>query len=307
MMREDEIFGPEAASPIPRGRAAERQEEIPRLTEEPALRRIEQEGDTTMEDTPGMREAVKRRQRKSEVELAVDPEDFVTRAILDAKTTVTVKELLALANPVTQRIFREKITRRMVPVSGAVEETPVNHVEYDGRIGLTGVRKSPNLDASYQHDYYSKGSATTTVRIGNHTMTALFDGGSEINLMSKSTFEALGLPLDSNIDWGIKNVDTRSAQLSGVCHSVPIEVGGVVDRFHVFVTEKCAHDIILGRPWESAMRATYRNDEDGACWLGIKSKDGTKEIQILVSEPNNPRNRNTVRGPESSRTEKSYF
>ena len=270
---------------------------------------MEQEEDTLTEDTPGTWEVVKRRQRKSEVELAVDPEDFVTRAILDAKTTVTVKELLALANPVTQRVFREKITRRMVPVSSAVEETPVNHVEYDGGIGLTGVHKS-NPDASYQRDYYSKGSATTTVRIGNHTMTALFDGGSEINLMPKSTFEALGLPLDSNIDWGIKNVDTRSAQLNGVCHSVPIEVGGVVDRFHVFVTENCAHDLILGRPWESAMRATYRNDEDGACWLGVKSKDGTKEIQILVSEPNNPRNRLTVREPESSkspRTEKSYF
>ena len=90
-IREDEILGPEAAAPTPRGRAAERQEEIPRPTEEPISRRVEQEEDTTMEDTPEKREVVKRRQRKSEVELAVDPEDFVTRAILDAKTIVTIK------------------------------------------------------------------------------------------------------------------------------------------------------------------------------------------------------------------------
>ena len=55
MIGEDEIFGPEAAAPVPR--------------------RLEQEEDTTMEDTPEKREVVKRRQRKSEVELAIDPED----------------------------------------------------------------------------------------------------------------------------------------------------------------------------------------------------------------------------------------
>ena len=73
-MSEDEIFGPEAAAPTPRGRAAERQEEIPRLIEEPVLKQTEQEEDTITVDTPGTQEAEEQRQRKSEIELAIDPE-----------------------------------------------------------------------------------------------------------------------------------------------------------------------------------------------------------------------------------------
>ena len=94
-----------------------------------------------------------------------------------------------------------------------------------------------------------------------------------------------------------------------MCHNVPVEIGGIVERVHIFVSDNCAHDLILGRPWEGAVRASYKNEDNGACYLHMKSRDGTKEILMMVAAPNHPRNRHQVRDPDprGRRTEKDHF
>ena len=126
-------------------------------------------------------------------------------------------------------------------------------------------------------------------------LTALLDGGSEVNLMPLSTCEELGLILDTNISWAVRNADTRAMRLRGVCHEVPIEVGRIMEKFHIFVTENCRYELILGRPWEAAVRAMYRNLDNGLCWVKVHLRDGACVVQLMVTAPDHPHDRERVR------------
>ena len=84
---------------------------------------------------------------------------------------------------------------------------------------------------------------------------ALLDGGSELNIMPRRIFETLDLPIDTDIDWKINTYDSEETAASitkrgplGVCHSVPIDVGGVEVKLPIFIVERSAQDLILGRP-----------------------------------------------------------
>ena len=66
----------------------------------------------------------------------------------------------------------------------------------------------------------------------------------------------------------------------------------------MFVTEKCGYDLILGRPWEAAMRAEYQNLDDGTCWLKAYSRDGRQAVQLMVTPTNHPHNRENVHEPD---------
>ena len=50
----------------------------------------------------------------------------------------------------------------------------------------------------------------------------------------------------------------------GCCHDVSIDVDGVEVKLPLFVVEHCNFDLILGRPWERAVRAHYINEDDGS-------------------------------------------
>ena len=223
--------------------------------------------------------------------MAVDPEEFVMKAILEAQTTIPVKEVLAVVNPTILKMFRNKITRKNVPVPAT--EGAAGQVVSE----VAGVsREESGMDEkNYLRSYFAKGPLTAPVRIGNYIVTALLDAGSEINLMPRSTFEDLGLEMDENISWRVRNADTRAARLLGVCHHLAIEIGGITERFHVFVVEDCGYDLILGRPWEAAMRASYRNLDDGSCWLKVYSKDSARAVQLMVTPTDHPHNRDRVR------------
>jgi hypothetical protein len=130
--------------------------------------------------------------------MAVDPEEFVMRVILDAQTTILVKDMLAVVNPAILRMFQSKITKRNVPVT-AVEAT-TGEEEFD--FGSASLKRNSEMgEEDYLRDYYARGTLTAPVRIGRHILTALLDAGSEVNLMPRSTYEDLGLQMDESVSW----------------------------------------------------------------------------------------------------------
>ena len=104
------------------------------------------------------------------------------------------------------------------------------------------------------------------------------DNGSEVNMMSGLIFALTDLPIDTDIRWRINAYNTDSDLEAsgpiGVCHDVPINLGGVEVKQHIFVVEHSNADLILGRPWERAVRANYINEDDGSYTVRIKSPDG---------------------------------
>jgi hypothetical protein len=81
--------------------------------------------------------------------------------------------------------------------------------------------------------------------------------------MPRRIFERLELPIDTDINWRINAYNTdrvlESSGPIGICHDVIVNLGGVEVTQHIFVVEWSNADLILGRPWERAVRATYVN------------------------------------------------
>ncbi|KAF9516226.1 hypothetical protein BS47DRAFT_1390861 [Hydnum rufescens UP504] len=80
----------------------------------------------------------------------------------------------------------------------------------------------------------------------------LIDSGSELNMMVLSTQAKLELPMDpSGKDWILRGVSGHQVNLVGLCHDVPIQVGGVPLPHNFFITSDNIgqKDIILGQPW----------------------------------------------------------
>ena len=98
---------------------------------------------------------------------------------------------------------------------------------------------------------------------------ALLDGGSEVCLMPRSTYDQLKLPIDTDINWSIHGYDEKVREeverkgVIGVCHDVNIDVYAVKVVMPVFVVEHANADLFLGRPWEWYVRAEFINEEDG--------------------------------------------
>jgi Retroviral aspartyl protease len=98
--------------------------------------------------------------------------------------------------------------------------------------------------------------ATVTVKIQGTIMgqssTMLIDNGSKLNMMVQSTQAKLELPMDpSGKDWILCGISGHQVNLIGLCHNVPIQVGGVLFPHNFFITldNIGQKDIILGQPW----------------------------------------------------------
>ena len=61
--------------------------------------------------------------------------------------------------------------------------------------------------------------------------------------------------------------------------------------------EKSNWDLLLGRPWERAVRAEYVNEDDGSYTVRIKSRDGRRHVQFIAVNAEHDRNREYVRHP----------
>jgi len=87
-------------------------------------------------------------------------------------------------------------------------------------------------------------------RIEDIEFEMLIDSGAELYLMSREVFEELGIPIDFSIDWSVGSANSQKTKAYGICHDVPVAVGGITARCRFFVLENLSQDVILGRPWE---------------------------------------------------------
>jgi len=117
--------------------------------------------------------------------------------------------------------------------------------------------------------------------------------------MPRRVFERLDLPIDTDIRWRINTYNSDANQEDrgtvGVCHSVPIDIGGVEVNQPVFVVDHSNQDLILGRPWERTVRAEYINEDDSSLIARIKSPDGRRIVQFCACKAEHERNREFAR------------
>jgi len=160
---------------------------------------------------------------------------------------------------------------------------------------------------AFDGSYYAcpSGRARVVLNKEIEITDTLLDSGSEVNLMPEWLFKQTTLPIDTDIDWTISSFDSKGAPerntVVGVCHDVSVNVGGVDEKVHIFVVQNSDQKLLLGRPWEKAVRAQFTNEDDGSYTVVIKSKDGNRKVKFVAAEAFSERNKEFVRNGDGSR------
>ena len=172
---------------------------------------------------------------------------------------VIVKELLSISPDMIQQWFGVK---RVPPL----KKEPLKK-EPDARAYAVKWKEA-------MRKLYACASPKCKGRIEDIEFEMLIDSGAELCLMSREVFEELGIPIDFSIDWSVGLVNSQKTKAYGICHDVPVAVGGITARCRFFVLENLSQDVILGRPWERLVRAKHDNRDDGSCYTTIYDEHG---------------------------------
>ncbi|KAJ6474946.1 hypothetical protein C8R45DRAFT_834620 [Mycena sanguinolenta] len=149
---------------------------------------------------------------------------------------------------------------------------------------------------SYPSRFLAFATGMITVSIKGQEVRCLVDTGSELNLVSHSLVQSLGLPNDTEgTRWSLSGVNGGSDRLMGLCRDVPMRVGGHNFNHHLFVSRQSPgkQDIILGQPWIQWFSGRIDLDRDGSMDLclwedGDRSHPATISVRLL--KPGNERN-----------------
>jgi len=223
----------------------------------------------------------------------------VGEQMMDTPMQFSMRQIMAVA-PEVAGYLHDQTRKRRIPVDATTTASAKTTT------GNTESVSSPyvNVNSTQARTFYACPSGHAKVTIDQQlTVHALLDNGSEVNMMPRRVFERLGLPIDTDIKWKINtyNTDSELEGLGpiGVCHAVPIDIGGVEVKQPVFIVEHATQDLLLGRPWERAVRAEFINEDDGSYTARIKSPDGRRIVQFCACKSDHERNREFARHPEN--------
>jgi Protein of unknown function (DUF4100) len=224
--------------------------------------------------------------------------DEIGEKIMDVKISLSLNEIFGISSDVSNWLNdRTRRTRR------PIDTTAANFNATDGDV----LSISANVNNLSVKPLYACPSGRAPTLMNNKLdVSALLDDGSELNLMPKRTWERLGIPIDSDINWRINGYDSKGTIGSrteysgplGVCHSVLVNIGGVEARIPIFVVEYSNQDLLLGRPWARYVRAVFINEDNGDYTCIIKSPDGRFQAEFVAAKAEHERNRAFAKEPE---------
>jgi Retroviral aspartyl protease len=150
-------------------------------------------------------------------------------------------------------------------------------------------------DYSFHPTFLAMVTAKIQGTIMGQPSTMLIDNGSELNMMVQSTQVKLKLPMDpSGKDWVLRGVSGHQVNLVGLCHNIPIHVGGVPFPHNFFITSDniSQKDIILGQPWlfSYSMRIKYAHAEGMNLQVWQDGDHQGCSVQITLPIMSAPRN-----------------
>ncbi|KAJ7204965.1 hypothetical protein GGX14DRAFT_368381 [Mycena pura] len=245
---------------------------------------------------------------------------------MGAQVTLPVRDILAIS-PALQKKVQEATHRRREYVTGRGEyeilspevEPRVERSRRESEIatGLTpntftqslgitedGRRLAEHFSSLHAvprlpSRYLAFATGSVTVRINNRDVQCLVDTGSELNLVSNSLVNSLGLPIDiEGTRWSLSGVIGDSERLMGLCRDVPMLVGGHDFNHHLFVSRHSPgkQEIILGQPWIQWFSGWIDFDREGwmdlALWKG-GDRSVAPTIKVRLLRPGNERNQSS--------------
>ena len=152
-------------------------------------------------------------------------------------------------------------------------------------------------------------TGSITVQLGGVDLSALVDGGSELNLAGNHVPDRTGCAVDfEGMKWSLRGIHGSPEQLQGVLTDAPLKIAGYDFPHHFFVSHQSIghHDLILGQPFLQWFAA--RIDYDRNCIVKMflwKDGDRTTKptLSISITDPTDPRNATTIGHSHAARIE----
>ena len=93
-------------------------------------------------------------------------------------------------------------------------------------------------------------TGSLTVQLSGIDLSALVDGGSELNLAGNHVLDRTGCAVDfKGVKWSLRGIHGSPEQLQGVITDAPLKITGYDFPHHFFVSHQSIgrHDLILGQ------------------------------------------------------------
>src|ERR1700730_12800013 len=135
------------------------------------------------------------------------------------------------------------------------------------------------------------------------TTQAMLDTGAEVNVITCSVAEELGLPIRTDLLLALKAVSSDTRVFDGTCEDVEIDIGEVVNYQTLLVLSNSKHTLILGALFFHDAQVTFEYDDDGFQYARIFSEDREKVATVRVCVPQDKTSRASSKDPEFSENE----
>jgi hypothetical protein len=123
-----------------------------------------------------------------------------------------------------------------------------------------------------------------TVINGVREVKALVDSGSQFVSMKESVAVSLGLNWDPDKKIHMMSANGQVEAAVGTADMVPFKFGNVTFYMQVYIFEKPAYDVLIGRPWDVHTSSVVENFPDGGQKITITDPNTGKRCVIPTFE-----------------------
>ena len=229
------------------------------------------------------------------IEADVKTDDLVDRA-LDAKITISTRELLATSSEVRKHV-KDLVTNKKVST---------NLLESDGVDSFITefLESSDDLDpASVFLDLskYEPSSPSAVVSLPLRVIYPSFgpgvepecilDGGAQVVVMRKDIWHQLRAPILPNKVMAIESANAGTTMTIGVLEEHPVQLGPITVYLQIQVVEKAPFEVLLGRPFFDVVSCAEDSRSGGHHQIHVRDPKTGKPYTF----PTQPRPRKAIR------------
>ena len=190
----------------------------------------------------------------------------IPSAILDSRLSLSIGSVLALSDDLS-RTMSEKFRIRRVPVPTTTWKAKGTSAMVEEEEGEEkDVRKEFRAASIARQPLFAGVVGRLELTVAGIKVSALFDTGSEVNLMPHRVYTRTNVPLTKSNHY-LTDANAGSTLLLGFAENVEVICGAIELNQHIHVQKDATYEFLVGMPFMRATQARTWWDEHGSYWV----------------------------------------
>lgn len=237
---------------------------------------------------------------QSAIENNVDTSDIANR-VLDAKVTLSNRELLAVSADVRRQVkdivTTKKVSANLVEVDDC-DDFPASVPEND-----------PSPSSVYfdlvKYDPASAAAASLPLRVIYPSFgpgvepECILDGGAQVVVMRKDIWERLRAPIATGKAMAMESANATTNTTVGLIENHPVQLGPITLHLQIQVVEEAPFEVLLGRPFFDITSCAEVSRSGGGHELRVKDPSNGL-LYVFATQPRPHRPPRPTPFPENS-------